>query len=91
MISLPPAKMSPAQLEARIRIHESTAEYFKLKDESGMAREFMELARKYRTELNGRRDQTVPQTETALPGRPSARPLPAAGCRLCTRRTAASG
>lgn len=53
-LSPPLAKMTVEQLEARIRIHESTAETFEKKGEPGMAKEFREMASKYRTELEGR-------------------------------------
>ena len=64
-LSPPLSKMTVAQLEARIRIHESTAETFERKAEPGMAKEFREMAAKYRTELEGRPDYVREGVEVA--------------------------
>ena len=50
-LSVPLAKMTTAQLEARIRIHLSTAEVFDRNNEPGMAKQFREMAEKYLAEL----------------------------------------
>lgn len=50
-----PENLSGAQLEARIRIHESTAAMYQEHEELGMAQKFRELAALYQHELERRR------------------------------------
>lgn len=54
MISDPPELMKVESLQARIRIHESTAAMYQEREELGMARKFRELADLYRRELEKR-------------------------------------
>lgn len=53
-MTAPIEKMSPEQLEARIRGHESTAAMFERRGDSTNARGFREMANTYRDELKRR-------------------------------------
>lgn len=71
MISPPLEKMTRDQLAARIDIHESMAANFAAHHEEGIAREFREIAAKYRTELDTRPPDPPAAPKTITYRRPS--------------------
>ena len=57
-----PVDLTPEQLEARIRYHESTASMYESRGQPAAAKRFMELANIYRAELDSRAKKRNPIT-----------------------------
>ena len=82
-----PEKMTSAQLQARVRFHESTAAMYASRGEDDAARKFAELAGEYRCEIErrfGPKAELQPEPPPApAPPPPVPVPVPEPYCDRC--------